>query len=131
MTTRSKYTTVFDPVDLKQLKSRNWMFIRLVTIVDKIVEFPRRVSKINIGQKLSSYVYLVFPMLNHANSQLQTSYYFLPIFIFETRRGNSTISSRIITYIMNIYVLGFCCLRSTGSNTVVHLLREVPILHVF
>ena len=131
MTTRSKYTTVFDPVDLKQLKSRNWMFIRWVTIVDKIVEFPRRVTKINMGRKLVSYVYLHFPMLNHANSQLQTSYYFLPIFIFETRRGNSAILSIIVSNLMNIQFLVFHCLRSTESNIVVHLLRVVTILYVF
>ena len=107
------------------------MFIKLLTIIDKIVEFPWRVSKINIGTKLLSHVYLYFPMLNHANSELQTSYYFVPIFIFETRRGNSTIFAAIIIYLMNIYFLHFCCLRSMGSNTVVHLLREDTILHAF
>ena len=72
-----------------------------------------------------------FPMLNHANSQLQMSNYFDPIFNFETRRGNLTISSITITNLMNIQYLDFCCLRSTGSNAVVHLLRVVAVLHVF
>jgi len=32
---------------------------------------------------------------------------------------------------MNIHFPAFCCLRSAGSNTVVHLLRGVSILHAF
>ena len=107
------------------------MFIKLLTISDKIAEFPRRVSKINIGTKFLSHVYLHFPMLNHANSKCQMSNYFVPIFYFETRRGNSTIFAAIIIYLMNINFLDFYYLRSTGSNTGVHLLREDSILYAF
>jgi len=107
------------------------MFIKLLTIVDKIAEFPRRVSKMNKGIKLLSHVYLDFPMLNHTNSELQTSCNFVPIFIFETRRGNSTILSTIVTDLLNIYFLDLYSLRSTGSNTGIHLLCADSILHVF
>ena len=107
------------------------MFIKVLTTVDKIVEFPRRVSKINMGTKLSSPMYFDFPMLNHTDSQRQKSYYFVPIFYSATRRGNLTISSTIITNLMNTQFLVFYYLRSMGSNTVVHLLRVVTILHVF
>ena len=107
------------------------MFIKLVIIVAKIVKFPRQGSEKNMGRKLVSHLNLHFPMLNHADSQRQMTSYFLPIFYFETRRGNLTISSTIITYLINIHFLDFCYLRSTGSNTGVHLLREDTILHVF
>ena len=84
-----------------------------------------------MGRKLLSHVNLHFPMLNHADSQRQTSNYFLPIFYFETRRGNSTIFAAIIIYLININFLDFYYLRSTGSNTGVHLLREDSILYAF
>ena len=107
------------------------MLTKLVIIVEEEVKFPRRVPEKNMGRKLLSHVYLHFPMLNHANSQHQTSNYFGPIFYSATRRGNLNISSTIVTYLMNIHFLDFYSLRSTGSNTGVHLLRVVTILHVF